>query len=105
MVEKMDLPEGVSEKEAEKFLSRLKKEPIIFQEIEVGYNSVIRIQKSYYEGRELYGLQKFWREDESQDWQYGKAITFSRTSIEEKIDNVIEGFTKMKAFLEGGDSE
>jgi hypothetical protein len=96
MVEKVKLPKGVSKEEAEKFLSSLKQEPIIFKEIEVGPNSIIRIQQSYYKNRKLLGLQKFWRQDPTQEWQFGKAITFP----DESIDDVIEGFTAMKTYLD-----
>jgi len=96
MVEKVELPKGASKKEAEKFLSSLKEEPIIFKEIEIGSNSILRIQKTYFKGRELLGIQKFWRSDPTEDWQFGKAITFP----EESIDDILEGFSTMKAYLD-----
>ena len=95
MVKKVEFPKRVSKKEAEKFLSTLKQKPIIFKEIEIGPNSVLRIQQSYYKGRKLLGLQKFWRQDPTQEWQFGKAITFP----DESIDDVIEGFTAMQNYL------
>lgn len=97
MAEEIKLPEGVTEKEAKKFLKSLKKEPIVFKEIEIGYNTILRIHKTYFKGRYLLAIQKFWREDETQDWQYGKAISFP----DEVIDDIIDGFTKMKTYVEG----
>lgn len=93
MVEKVELPEGVSKEEAEKILSN---QPIVFQEIEVGYNSLIRVHKSFYKGRPLLCIQKFWREGEDQEWKFGKAITFP----DEAIEDLIEGLTKMKEYIE-----
>jgi len=93
MAEKVELPPGVSKEQAEKVL---KEQPVVFTEIETGYNSKIQIRKNFYKGKELFGIQRFWREDETKDWQFGKAIDFP----EESIDEVIEGFTKMKAYLE-----
>lgn len=95
MVEKVELPNGVSKEEAEKFLSTLNKEPTVFKEIEVGPNSILRIQQSYYKNKKLLGIQKFWREDPTQEWQYGKAITFP----DESIDDIVEGFTAMQTYL------
>lgn len=93
MVEKVDLPEGVSKEEAKEILST---HPSIFKEIPVGYNSMIRIWKTFYKGRPLLSIQKFWRAEDNQEWQFGKAITFP----EEVIEDLIEGLTKMKEYLE-----
>jgi hypothetical protein len=69
-----------------------KEKPIIFKEIEVGPNTILRVQKTYYKGKELLGIQKFWRQDPTEEWQYGKIITFP----DEAIDDLIEGLKKMK---------
>ena len=96
MAEKVELPEGVSEKDAEKFLKTLKTHPPIFKEVETGYNSLIRIHQLNFRGKQLPAFQKFWRENETQDWQYGKAITFPY----EAIDDLIDGLQQMKAYIE-----
>ena len=74
-----------------------KKTPPIFAEIETGYNSLTRIHLLTYKNhKNLPAVQKFWREDESQEWKPGKAITFSY----ETIDDIIEGLQKMKTYIE-----
>ncbi len=93
MAEKLELPEGVSKEEAEEFLSH---QPIIFKALLTGDNSQIRIHKTHYMNKELLSIQKFWRQDEKSDWQYGKAITFKYESIED----LIEGLTSMKSWCE-----
>lgn len=93
MAEKMELPSGASKEDAEKFL---KSQPIVFKTIETGPNSEIRIHKTFYKNKELLSIQKFWREDDTQEWQFGKAITFHF----EDIDDLMEGLTKMKTHLE-----
>lgn len=90
MVKKVDLPQGESKTETKT------DQPVIFKEIGVGYNSILRVHKSFYKGRPLLSIQKFWREDESGDWQFGKAITFP----DEVIEDLIEGLTKMKEYVE-----
>jgi len=95
--EEVILPPGFSKEQAERLL---KEQPIIFSEMEVGYLKKIRVWKNFYKGKELYGIQTFYKEDETQDeWKFGKAINFPP----ELIDEILEGFTKMKAYIEGGD--
>lgn len=90
----IELPAGVSKEQAEKLL---KAQPVTFMEIDTGYLKMVRIQKNVYKGKDLYGIQNFFKEDETQDeWQYGKAVNFPP----ENIDEVIEGFQKMKAYIE-----
>ena len=72
-----------------------KKAPI-FAEIETGYNSLTRIHILTYKGKTLPAIQKFWREDDDSEWKPGKAIT----SPYEAIESIIEGYQKMKAWLE-----
>lgn len=96
MVEKVELPEGVSEEDAKKFLKTLPTHSPVFKEVETGYNSIIRVHQLNYKGKQLPALQKFWRENETQDWQYGKAITFPY----EAITDIIEGLQKMQAYIE-----
>ena len=93
MAEKTELPEGVTKEEADKFLSS---QPVIFKTIKTGPNSLIRIWKNLYKGKELLSIQKFWRESEEDEWQYGKAITFNY----EAIEDIMEGLTKMKEWCE-----
>ena len=100
MAEKMELPEGVSKEDAEKFLES---QPIVFKTIETGPYSQIRIHKTSYKKRELLSIQKFWREPEPplDDWQYGKAIAFKY----EDIDDLIKGLTKMRKWCEENPKE
>ena len=93
MAEKIELPEGVSKEEAYKFLSS---QPVVFKTIETGPNSLIKIHKTLFKGKELLSIQKFWRGSEEDDWKYGKAITFKY----EDIEDLIEGLTKMKSWCE-----
>jgi len=97
MAEKVELPEGVSEEEAKKFLKTLNTHPPIFAEVETGYNSLTRVHLLNYKNhKNLPAVQKFWREDEDQDWKPGKAITFQY----ESIDDIIEGLQAMQAYIE-----
>ena len=96
MVEKVELPEGVSEEDAKKFLKTLPTHPPVFKEVETGYNALIRVHQLHYKGKQLPALQKFWRENETQDWQYGKAITFPY----EAIEGLIDGLQQMQAYME-----
>jgi len=96
MVEKVELPVGVSVEDAKKFLKTLPPPPRVFKEVETGYNSLIRVHQLNYKGRQLPAIQKFWRENENQDWQYGKAITFPY----EAIDDLIDGLQRMKTWME-----
>ena len=94
MPEKITLPEGLSKEAAEKLL---KQQPVVFIEIETGYLKKIIIWRNFYKGKELFGMQNFYKEDETQEeWKFGKAVNFPP----ENIDDVIEGFTKMKAFID-----
>jgi len=96
MAEKVELPEGVSEEDAKKFLKTLPPHSPVFKEVETAYNSLIRVHQLNYKGKQLPAIQKFWREDETQAWKYGKAITFPS----EVIDNLIDGLQKMQAYIE-----
>ena len=71
-------------------------QPVVFKSIETGPNSLIRIHRTSYKGKECLSIQKFWRESEGDDWQYGKAITFKYGNIED----LIEGLTAMKTWCE-----
>lgn len=93
MAEKVELPKGVSKEEAEEFLNQ---QPVVFKTLEIGHNSQIRIHRTIYKNKELLSIQKFWRESEADDWQYGKAIVFKY----EDIDEIIEGLTTMKSWCE-----
>jgi hypothetical protein len=74
-----------------------KKTPPIFAEIETGYNSLTRLHLLNYKNhKNLPAVQKFWREDESQEWKPGKAITFP----DEAIGDIIEGLQKMQTYIE-----
>ena len=69
----------------------------VFKDILTGYNSLTRIHLiNYKSSKNLPALQKFWREDEDQEWKPGKAITFHY----EAIEDVIQGLTDMKSWLE-----
>jgi len=92
---KIELPVGVSEAQARE---ALKAQPVIFTEVDTGYLKQVRVQRNFYKGKELYGLQNFYKEDETQeDWQFGKAVNFPP----ECLDDIIEGLQKMKAYIEG----
>ena len=67
-----------------------------FATIETGHNKQLRVRRSVYKGKENLGIQSFWREDESQDWQFGKAVTFDY----EVIDDIITGLNAMKEWCE-----
>jgi hypothetical protein len=103
MPTRIPLPEGMSVEEAQRILNKKpskaaadNSEPIVFQEIEAGPNQIIRVHKSSYRGREVLSIQKFWREDENQEWQFGKGCTFN----DEAIDDIIIGLQKMKQYLQ-----
>lgn len=75
------------------------KAPPIFAEVETGYNSLTRVHLlSYKSHKNLPAVQKFWREDEDQDWKPGKAITFPY----EVIQSIMDGLQKMKTYIEEG---
>lgn len=91
----IELPEGVTQEQVAKIL---RDQPVTFMEIDTGYLQMVRIQKNVYKGKIYYGMQNYYKEDENQeDWQYGKTVNFPP----EEIDSVIEGFQKMKAYIEG----
>ena len=76
---------------------KTKKAPPTFKDIETGYNSLTRIHLlNYKNSKNLPAVQKFWREDESEEWKPGKAITFPY----ETIDDLIDGLQAMKTWLE-----
>ena len=73
------------------------KAPPIFAEYETGYNSLQRVHLlNYKNSKNLPAVQKFWREDESQEWKPGKAITIP----DECLDKLIEGLQKMQTYIE-----
>lgn len=77
--------------------NKSKKAPPTFAQVETGYNSLIRVHLLSYKNHiNLPAVQKFWREDESQDWRPGKAITLPY----ESIDTLIEGLEKMRNYIE-----
>lgn len=77
--------------------TKTKKSPPIFAEVETGFNSSTRVHLlNYKQSKNLPAVQKFWREDEDQEWKPGKAITFNY----ETIDDIIDGLQKMKAWIE-----
>jgi len=88
---------GISEKEAKKLL---KEQPVVFAEIEVSYLKKVQVRKNFYKGRESYCIQQFYKEDETQEeWQFGRAVP----TPYEAIDQIIEGLTKMKGYIEAQD--
>jgi len=99
------LPPNMTEEEFMKAVEKMNKpekkavtdtKPVLFQEIEAGHNKLIRVHRTVYKDKELLSVQNFWRKDESEDWQFGKAITFDY----EVIQDIIEGLKKMKAWCE-----
>jgi len=93
--EKVTLPPGITQEQAKELL---KNQSVVFAELDTGYLKKVQIQKSFYKGKELFGIQIFYKEDETEEWKYGKAVNFPP----DLIDEVIEGLTKMKAYIEGG---
>lgn len=94
---KVELPPGTSQEQAEQIL---KETPIIFAEEEVGYLRKVVIWKHWFKGKECFHIQQFYKlpEDEHGEWKFGKAMPVTY----ETIDFLIEGLTKMKAYMEGG---
>ena len=76
-----------------------KEKPIkIFKVIKHNENKETRIIRDFYKGREMLSIRKFWRDPETgtPDWQPGKGVTFNY----EDIEDIVEGLTLMKKFLE-----
>lgn len=99
------LPPGMTEEQFKKALEKMNKPekkvvkdsaPVVFQEIDNGHNKLLRVHRTVYKEKELLGIQNFWRKDESEDWEFGKAVTFDY----ELIQDIITGLEKMKAWCE-----
>ena len=100
-----DLPEDMSPEEVTKALaSLLSKKPKqektensskVFKKIEAGPVDEIRISRDFYKGKEFLSIRK-WYTDEEGNLKPGKGVTFQYEHIEE----IMEGLTLMKDYLE-----
>ena len=102
----IEIPEGMTEEEFKKTIQQMAKagakkaqkseEPVIFKKIESGVNQEIRVEKTFYKGREILSIRKYYKEDENSDFKPGKGVTFNY----EDIDEIIEGLKLMQEYLE-----
>jgi len=100
----IEIPEGMTEKEAAKLLSRLvsnpsptqsKLEPKVFKDFE-SRNDRLKVYLDHYKGKEVKAIRRFYLDKDSQEFRPGKGVTFTY----EDIDEIIEGLQEMKAYLE-----
>ena len=94
---KISIPENITLEQVAKIVQKMSKqtpekgEDMVFKKWEAGLNKELRVEKSYFKGRKLLGIRKYWREDETQEFKPGKGVTFTFEDIEE----IIEGLQAM----------
>jgi len=69
---------------------------VIFAELEKTDVQKVRIWYNVFKNMKLYCIQNFWRENPTDNWRFGKAITFHP----EDIDKIISALTDMREWYE-----
>lgn len=99
---KVTLPEGTTPEQVEKMLQKMfpknlkETQNLVFKKWEAGPNKELQIERTFFKGRQLLSIRKWWREDETQEFKPGKGVTFGFEDIEE----IIEGLQAMLNYFE-----
>ena len=70
-------------------------EPVVFKEWESS-NNLLRVYRGTYRGREQLSIRRFYQEEGSSEWKFGKGVTFEY----EDIDLILEALQEMKTWCE-----
>lgn len=98
------LPEGMTQDQFNRSLqnfltkesTKAEGEAKVFKEFPAGDNQVIRVERSYYKGKEFLSTRRYWCTNLDPELKPGKGLTFQY----EHIEDLIEGLESMKEWLE-----
>lgn len=101
----VDLPEGMTPEDFTKLLTNFAKKEkraqkedksIIFKKIEKGLDKEIRVSRDTYKGRTYNSIREWYTDSNDGQLKPGRGVTFSY----EEVDELIDGLTQLKTYLE-----